>query len=224
MEMAEKNTPEMKQFKKLTDSEKRAKRMKLRRLINEVYTLSTDPHLKLNAIGMIQCKLCNTQHNTEASYIVHRNSKKHRLLSDKKINEKQSLRHPPKYKIYKVKRKYNKKECALSTSNHNTDKNNTDEHNTNEHHPDKHHTNEHNADRYKIGYLIEIKTPIEIQYKIIDSSEQSTEQPFPNYKYLVIKTYNHDNIGIRLPKREYNILKWFDGHTYKIQILYDETP
>lgn len=185
----------MKQPKKLSESEKKVKRTKLRTLINEIYTLSTDPYLKVNYIGKIQCKLCHTQHNTEASYIVHRNSKKHILLSEKKINEKQTLKFPPKYKIYYVKRRFNKKEYL---SDNNT------------------------IEKYKIGYLIEIRTPLEIKYKIIDSTQQSVEQPNLNYNYLVIKTYSHDNIGIRVPKKEYDILKWFDGHTYKLQILFDE--
>ncbi|KRH92228.1 splicing factor 3a, subunit 2 [Pseudoloma neurophilia] len=81
--------------------------------------------------------------------------------------------------------------------------------------------NKENLNKFKIGYLIKIKTENEIYYKILSVNDQLTVKTSDNCNFLVIKTEKFDNIGIKIPKTEYQILKWFDGKIYKLQILWD---
>ena len=53
------------------------RRDRLRRLAMETVDLSKDPYFMKNHLGIFECKLCLTLHNTEGNYLAHTQGKRH---------------------------------------------------------------------------------------------------------------------------------------------------
>lgn len=71
------------------------------------------------------------------------------------------------------------------------------------------------------GFLCKIKTNLNVQYKIIKSTEQNVEPVNKNYNYVILIVPGLNLLGFKVPIRNnYDIINYFDGDIYKIQILY----
>ena len=64
------------QFATKSEAE-RARKERLNKLTMETVDISKDPYIFRNHLGSYECKLCNTQHATENSYLSHTQGKKH---------------------------------------------------------------------------------------------------------------------------------------------------
>lgn len=152
-------------------------------------SISSDPYVFKNNLGILECKLCLTTHMNETSYLTHRNGRRHviNLMRRSEFEEKKKLKQSnandindtglggvqkrkwhtigkPDYKIHKI----------------------------------KHPTTNNKGLRIEIN-LKDLKADTLPMYRLMSCFEQKKEEPNPNYQYLIVSCEPYQNICFKIP-------------------------
>ncbi|CDK24695.1 unnamed protein product [Kuraishia capsulata CBS 1993] len=162
---------------------------RIRQLLGSSIDIANDPYVFRNHLGVLECKLCYTTHNTEASYIAHVGGKKHqmqlmyRARSDQQKTEADGLKTSGLVLSDIKKRKY----TSIGRPGYKV-------------------TKIRDPVTYQKGLLFqlsfkelseEVSKP---RYRLMSSFEQKVETPpQKNFQYLVISGEPYENVSFKVP-------------------------